>query len=75
MAENGNKKERRFNKRMQIKLTAVFAAVLLVLVFLLIRITYIIASSGNTSIQALVNSVSEAQFISIVVFLSFTQQK
>ncbi|MDD3794807.1 MAG: penicillin-binding transpeptidase domain-containing protein [Lachnospiraceae bacterium] len=42
-----NRRERRFTKKMQIKLLAVFAFVLLALVVLLVRITYITAKSGN----------------------------
>ena len=47
MTGRNGKKERRFNKRMQRKLTAVFAFVLLVLALLLGRITMITMTSGN----------------------------
>ena len=41
------KKERRFTKKMQIKLLAVFAFVLVALIIILIRIVYINVKSGN----------------------------
>ena len=47
MAGKSRKKEKKFNKRMQTKLTIVFAFVLLLLGILLIRITVIIGKSGN----------------------------
>ena len=48
LKQNGRiKKERRFTKKMQIKLLAVFAFVLLLLVILLVRIAYINVSSGQ----------------------------
>ena len=47
MAGKGRKKEKKFNRRMQTKLSVVFAFVLLLLGILLIRITVIIGKSGN----------------------------
>ena len=41
------KKERRFTKKMQIKLLAIFAFVLLALIVILLRIVYINVKSGN----------------------------
>ena len=41
------KKERRFTRKMQIKLLAVFAFILLFLIIILIRIVYINVHSGN----------------------------
>lgn len=41
------KKERRFTKKMQIKLLAVFAFVLIALIIILIRLVYINVKSGN----------------------------
>ena len=41
------KKERRFTRKMQIKLLAVFAFVLLALIVILLRIVYINVKSGN----------------------------
>lgn len=41
------KKERRFTKKMQIKLLAVFAFVLIALILILIRLVYINVKSGN----------------------------
>jgi len=43
----GKKRVRKFTKKMQIKLMALFAFVLLILVFLNIRIAYITAKSGD----------------------------
>lgn len=45
--KNRTKKERRFTKKMQIKLLAVFAFILLLLVILLVRIVYINVKSGK----------------------------
>jgi stage V sporulation protein D (sporulation-specific penicillin-binding protein) len=45
---NRAKKEKRFTRKMQIKLLAVFAFILLFLIVLLIRIAYINAKSGQT---------------------------
>ena len=47
MARTVKKREKRFTKRMQIKLLAVFAFILFILAILLIRITYITTKSGN----------------------------
>ena len=44
---NGRRRKLKFNRKMQIKLLAVFAFVLLMLGILLARITYIMARSGN----------------------------
>ena len=44
---NGRRRKLKFNRKMQIKLLAVFAFVLLMLGILLTRITYIMARSGN----------------------------
>lgn len=44
---NRTKRERRFTKKMQIKLLAVFAFVLLFLIIILLRIVYINVKSGN----------------------------
>ncbi len=45
------KRERRFTKKMQIKLLAVFAFILLFLIIILIRIVYINVKSGNRYAQ------------------------
>lgn len=48
MARTGKeRRERRFTRKMQRKLTGVFAAVLIMLVFLLVRIAIITITSGN----------------------------
>ena len=47
MAGPKGKREQRFSNKMQIKLTAVFAFVLLALLILLVRITVITATSGD----------------------------
>ena len=47
MARRKKRRERRFSKKMQIKLMALFAFILLVLVGLNIRIAYITAKSGD----------------------------
>ncbi len=44
---NGRRRKLKFNRKMQIKLLAVFAFVLFILGILLARITYIMARSGN----------------------------
>jgi stage V sporulation protein D (sporulation-specific penicillin-binding protein) len=49
--KNKIKKERRFTKKMQIKLLAVFAFVLLCLIIIMIRIVYINVHSGNRYAQ------------------------
>ena len=47
MARTKTKKERRFTRKMQIKLLAIFAFVLLALIVILLRIVYINVKSGN----------------------------